>query len=507
MDAMKNGVPFLMGTKMILENAANSGSLLSGDRAYTPNLYESDAAALAGKNFPSNYFYVIGSSSVNSSSVNGVSTNNGSVSGFSASSLTGSVSVVNAVSGQIMIGSTPLTIMGSTSDGQYLVLGREVVQTIGSISFTSLSASYVLANNGQIPSGALNFSTNNNYTPPNPVCYVRGTKILTIDGYKPIEDLRVGDMVTTSSGLNMPVKWLGHRSLKCGLEGVAAEALPIRIRAGALGDQMPFEDLLVSPSHCIGFTLVDDILVPAGLLVNGSTVITEQADFVEYWHVELDGHALLNANGVNAESYRDVGNRQFFANADVVNLVTTHVGEIPGPIGGLSLIVDGDVLAAVRHMVNVRANKLGWHLVQSDAQVEMVSTGIRFGPDFKNEHIHVFRTYAPLDVIHLHSSVHVPALVNPASTDNRTLGFCLFGGEIVDADGCIRQIDVEQLDGPGFHRFESDETSNWRWTNGHAILPENVFAGLKAPLTIRLDIRDAQQLHWMCDQVAVAAAG
>ena len=491
---------------MILDSPAKSASLINGGRDSAPALYEGDSAALAGKYFPSNYFYSIGSSSVSSSSVNGVSTNNGSVSGFSASSLAGSVSVVNGVSGQIMIGSTPLTIMGSTSDGQYLILGREVVQTIGSVSFTSLSASYVLANNGQIPPGTLNFSTSNGYTPPNPVCYVRGTKILTDKGYKAIEMLNIGDLVLTSSGQNMPVKWIGHRTVQCGLEGVAAESLPVRIKAGALGEHKPFEDLLVSPSHCIGFTVVDDILVPAGLLVNGSTVTTEQINIVEYWHVELDGHALIDANGAKAESYHDVGNRQFFANSSIVALTPADPGEVPQSIPDHSLVVDGDVLEAVRYMINHRASKLGWHLVPSDAQVEIEADGKRVGPDFKNESIHVFRIETPSTEVRLHSSVHVPMLVDPSSTDNRTLGFCLFGGEIVAADGNITPIDVTQLSGAGFHKFESNETSSWRWTNGYAILQEELFANHQYPVTIRLDIQGSHQLHWMRDQVAKVAA-
>lgn len=491
---------------MFLNDPNNSASLISGGRDSAPALYEGDSAALAGKDFPSNYFYSIGSSSVSSSSVNGVSTNNGSVSGFSGSSLNGSVSVVNGVSGQIMIGDTPLTIMGSTSDGQYLILGQEVVQTIGSISFTTLSATYVLANDGQIPTGTLNFSTNNGYTAPNPVCYVRGTKILTADGYKPIETLGVGDLVATSSGMNLPVRWLGHRTMHCGLDGVAAESLPIRIKAGALGENKPFEDLLVSPSHCVGFTLVDDVLIPAGLLVNGSTVITEQTGKVEYWHVELDSHALLVANGVKAESYRDVGNRKFFANSEIATLVPADIGEMPQPIADLPLVVDGNVLAAVRQMINHRATKLGWRLEQSDVQVKMKADGATLVPDFKNEQIHVFRLQAPSLAVHLSSATHVPSLVNPGSTDNRTLGCCLFGGEIVSADGSVQQIDVEKLEGTGFHKFERDETSSWRWTNGDAVLPYELLADLQYPLIIRLDIRGSHQMHWQADQVAHAAA-
>jgi hypothetical protein len=50
-------------------------------------------------------------------------------------------------------------------------------------------------------------------------------------------------------------------------------------------------------------------------LINGST-IRQETDWtaVEYFHVELDSHAILLAEGLPAESYLDTGNHGFFAN-------------------------------------------------------------------------------------------------------------------------------------------------------------------------------------------------
>jgi hypothetical protein len=62
--------------------------------------------------------------------------------------------------------------------------------------------------------------------------------------------------------------------------------------------------------------LVEGQLVPAMRLANGVSIV--QADAVEtvrYYHVELDRHAVLLANGAPAESYLDLGSRNQFQNA------------------------------------------------------------------------------------------------------------------------------------------------------------------------------------------------
>ena len=76
---------------------------------------------------------------------------------------------------------------------------------------------------------------------------------------------------------------------------------------------MPHTDLLVSPDHAV---FVDGKLICARQLINGTTIRQETGwTAVEYFHVELDAHAILLAEGLPAESYLDTGNRGFFANS------------------------------------------------------------------------------------------------------------------------------------------------------------------------------------------------
>jgi hypothetical protein len=148
-------------------------------------------------------------------------------------------------------------------------------------------------------------------------CYCGGTLILTDCGDVPVEDLAIGDTVVTADGGRQPVRWIGHRRLRChnGRFMFADPLLvnPIRIRAGALGENLPRRDLRVSPEHAI---LVGDVLVQAGALVNDVSILREDhlPEVLTYYHVELAEHALLLGEGVAAESFVDNVNRLSFDN-------------------------------------------------------------------------------------------------------------------------------------------------------------------------------------------------
>jgi choice-of-anchor A domain-containing protein len=152
------------------------------------------------------------------------------------------------------------------------------------------------------------------YTYEGVVCFMPGTAIATPDGPRPVEALRVGDLVETHGGAPAPVLWIGRQTVSTRF-GDAQRILPIRIRAGALGPDMPSRDLLVSPQHAV---LVGEVLVQAGALVNGSTIVRE-SDVPErftYFHVELADHSLILAEGLPAETFIDHVERLAFDNWD-----------------------------------------------------------------------------------------------------------------------------------------------------------------------------------------------
>ena len=144
------------------------------------------------------------------------------------------------------------------------------------------------------------------------VCFFAGTMIACPDGERAVETLSIGDRVLTSDGLVMPVRWIGRNTVSTKFAD-PLRVLPIRIMAGALADHLPVRDLLVSPEHAV---LVDDILVQAGALVNGLSIVRESnvAETFVYYHIELAEHALVLAEGTSAESFVDNIHRMAFDN-------------------------------------------------------------------------------------------------------------------------------------------------------------------------------------------------
>jgi hypothetical protein len=128
----------------------------------------------------------------------------------------------------------------------------------------------------------------------------------------------MGDLITTADGATAPVRWIGRRTLRADGETGYRFAdplvyLPIRIQAGALGDNLPVRDLLVSMDHAV---LLDGLLVQAGALVNGTSVVRETRlpESFTYYHIELADHALVLAEGVPAETFVDNVARMGFDN-------------------------------------------------------------------------------------------------------------------------------------------------------------------------------------------------
>ena len=149
---------------------------------------------------------------------------------------------------------------------------------------------------------------------PFTVCFAAGTEIATPDGARRIEALKAGDLVMTQDGRAVPVLWIGRQTMHK-LFTPAERFVPVRVEAGALGDGLPYTDLILTADHAL---ILDGLAINAGALVNGDTIRYEPFDAlperVTYFHIETECHDVIRANGAAAETFVDDVARSYFDN-------------------------------------------------------------------------------------------------------------------------------------------------------------------------------------------------
>lgn len=187
-------------------------------------------------------------------------------------------------------------------------------------------------------------------------CFVAGTLISTPAGEIPIENLNRGDPVYTMKGDVTPIRWTGRRRIDPRTVSPLREHVPVRIRPGALDPGSPNRDLHVSPDHCL---FCNGSLIPAKLLVNGKSITQEPTlEPFTYYHIELESHDVVIAEGAYVESYLDLGNRAMFLEPGTLMFCSPagrkQVASCYPPI------YSGPILDAVRETLEQRAIALGY---------------------------------------------------------------------------------------------------------------------------------------------------
>ena len=144
-----------------------------------------------------------------------------------------------------------------------------------------------------------------------PVCLCEGTLVRTARGDIAVEDLAPGELIVVAGG---ETKVLGRvLSSRFGAEELAEnpKLYPVRIVAGALGAGLPARDLLVSRQHRMlvsskivaNQTGAPEALISAIRLVGLPGVFVDHSlREVAYFHVVLEEHAIIFAEGCPTES-------------------------------------------------------------------------------------------------------------------------------------------------------------------------------------------------------------
>lgn len=135
-------------------------------------------------------------------------------------------------------------------------------------------------------------------------CFLKGTLISTPSGAKRIDELSVGDLVTTIDGSARPIQFISVNSYKKSDPARAwvADVRPVLVRKSAIAENVPNRDLYLTRYHSL---YLDGVLIPVWNLINGSTIVVDPAEHLselDYFHIKFESHDVVLAEGAPCET-------------------------------------------------------------------------------------------------------------------------------------------------------------------------------------------------------------
>ncbi|NVN42654.1 Hint domain-containing protein [Asaia siamensis] len=310
-------------------------------------------------------------------------------------------------------------------------------------------------------------------------CFLKGTMIRTDLGERAVEDIVVGDRVIACvDGREVPreVIWAGRRTATVRPDLRDDEAgYPVRIVQGALGNNVPYKDLLVTPEHAL---FLDGAFVPARMLVNGRSIFFDRTiTQFDYYHIETDEHSVLWSDGALSESYLDTGDRTTFSQGGPVVRLMNAPAKTWANHAAAPLRVERSFVEPVFAALLERATTLGLgaemspQVVTEDADLHLVDdSGREIRPLRTIGQAFIFMIPTGVRKLFLASRSARPTdIIGPYHDDRRQLGVLVGEIQVWEA-GQTRQIDAH-LTSSALAGWSNCEEGRYRWTTGHAELP------------------------------------
>ncbi len=312
------------------------------------------------------------------------------------------------------------------------------------------------------------------------MCFCRGTRIRAERGEVAVEDLAVGDRVATLSGALKPIVWIGMgRDL---VTRANKRSRPVIVRRNALADCVPTRDLYLTHGHALYIdSAIGGVLIPVENLINHRTILwDERPRLIEYYHIELEDHDVLLADGAPAESYYDANNRALF-----------HTSR-PGSMAGAAtptfapVLNGGAVVEAAWERLFARS---GGHIEMAateDPDLHLVVAGVRLDPAAAEGSTYSFSVAEPPPVpLRLRSRSGVPSLLGIVAHDHRRLGVAIARIELRQPGvATVIEHDWPLLFAGGCHPAEP----GYCWTDGELMLPPRLFVHLTGAFTLAVHL-------------------
>lgn len=373
------------------------------------------------------------------------------------------------------------------------------IKVVGGFIITSSITVYIVikGNPNGLPTGTLDLLYSGNTGQVTIRCYAAGTKIRIPEGEINVEDLKIGSIVTTLEGDRQntsKVKWVGKRAVTV----LDDDDRLIRIKRNAFSTQVPLNDLLVTPEHCI---FIEGQFVPARMLVNGSSIVLDEAEQFDVYHFELEKHSIVIANGLASESYLDTGHKDVFIEHPKPYLVINGTSTpIWGRDSAAPLCTERRIVETLFNELAARAKALGFvdnlvpHNLTPDPQIQIVlEDGSSLTPARVNGTRFIFKIPANTSRVWIASRHSRPCdIEGPFVDDRRKLGVSVGSISLFTAQGlCSIDTHMDEFSLEGWHPRESEVG---RWTDGYAELPLTT-ADNSEPAILSLEI--FSQAHYL----------
>ena len=187
---------------------------------------------------------------------------------------------------------------------------NQLNHSVGDFSDNTAISGYIAFQN----SSGTNYmsATDLTYDNTNVTCFSADVRVLTMAGECRVDDIKTGELVLTMDHGYRPVRWVGRRVVSQRELDANPHLHPISITKGALGNNTPCRDLIVSPQHRIYLRSViikrmtgqsEGLVAAKHLLgIQGVEIAYDMAE-ITYVHLMFDEHEVIYSEGAASESF------------------------------------------------------------------------------------------------------------------------------------------------------------------------------------------------------------